>query len=386
MIFLSSCSEDEKSKEETSVYSTQQINNENSLFTDIRYADSELRAGIVKSCKWENGEVITVKFLNGDEFLQKKFKKYLYEWMNFANLNFVIVPSNINATIRVRFDNSGQSYSYLGTECKYITDQSKPTINFGWFNHQTEEKEFQRVIRHELGHVLGLIHEHQTPAANIIWNESVVYNWGKTTQGWDQATTYHNIIEKYTMTGTNYSAFDKSSIMTYGIPASWTSNNVSVPSNFELSATDKKYIAQWYPFGNTKRLYRTYLTNLQEHFYTTNYYELFLQNYAENIESSMGRIYTTQVSGTSPIYRYCSRIAGDHFYTTNYNELKNGNSDWKYEGVIGYAYKQAQPGTIPVYRYFLDYPSDHFYTTSYNELGSGRLGYKYEGIAFYMLP
>lgn len=385
MTLLSSCSKDDEVYQEASQSTAQPTVNENPLISDMLYAETDLRAGLVKASRWNTGEIIRVKFIGGNDYLRLKVKKYMYEWTCYANLNFVFVPSNENATIRIRFDNSNQSYSYVGTDCKYITDQNTPTVNFGWFNNNTPEDEFQRVIRHEIGHVLGLIHEHQTPAANIQWNTAVVYKWGRETQGWSDATTYTNIIEKYTATETNYSSFDRLSIMTYGIPSNWTTNNVSVPSNNKLSSTDKSYIGQWYPYGNTKRLFRCWIPGMQDHFYTTSFDELFASNVSDCIEIDMGRVYTQQVSGTTPLYRYWNPKIQDHFYTTYYSELGSGKMDYVYEGVVGYVYNGPRSNCMAVYRYWNPSAGDHFYTNNYSELGSGKLGYVYEGIGFYLL-
>ena len=38
-------------------------------------------------------------------------------------------------------------------------------MNYGWLEPDTSTREYQRVVRHEFGHALGMIHEHQNPAA-----------------------------------------------------------------------------------------------------------------------------------------------------------------------------------------------------------------------------
>lgn len=149
---------------------------------------------------------------------------------------------------------------------------------------------------------------------------------------------------------------------------------------------DKTWMKAWYPFGNTKRLFRCYLPTMGDgaHFYTTNFEELTNQNYGKYVESAMGKVHTEQVSGTAKLYRYFN--GKDHFYTTNYNELGSGKSGYKYEGYDGYVYTQAKTGTVPVYRYYNSKKGTHFYTTSKTELGNEKLGFKLEGIGFYILP
>ena len=43
--------------------------------------------------------------------------------------------------------------------------KDQPTVNFGWLRHDSPYEEIRRVVLHEFGHVLGLVHEHQIPGA-----------------------------------------------------------------------------------------------------------------------------------------------------------------------------------------------------------------------------
>ncbi|GEM_PF-1822301 len=386
MMLLSSCQQ-EDILETTPTSQNEEALTDNHVCTELYYpedsiTDNELRAALIKSNKWPNGSVIKVKFLNGSSYLQDKVKKYATEWTVYGNIKFQFVASNQNADIKVAFKWNGDagSWSYVGTYCKNIP-QNKPSMNFGWFTNSTAENEFSRTILHEFGHALGLIHEHQHPTNGISWNKSVVYNYYKTSQGWSQADVDHNIFRKYSTTETNYSSYDRYSIMHYDIPKAHTTNGYSVSVNRVLSGTDKTFISQQYPYpANTKGFYRYYLSN--HHFYTSNYNELG-NNYFEQI---MGRVYTYKASNTLPIYRYYNTSNGDRLSTLNWNELKNGSGAWSYEGVTGYAYQSQQANTIPVYRYYRSSsPAAHFLTTSSTEVAGGKHGFKSEGIAFYIL-
>lgn len=89
------------------------------------------------------------------------------------------------------------------------------TMNFGWLTPTTPNEEYSRVVIHEFGHVLGCIHEHQSPVSSICWNEQAVIDYFRNTQGWDEPTTRFNVLEKESPIGTNFSAFDRNSIMLY---------------------------------------------------------------------------------------------------------------------------------------------------------------------------
>ena len=60
-------------------------------------------------------------------------------------------------------------------------------MNYGWLEPDTELREYQRVVRHEFGHALGMIHEHQNPAAQgqIPWDKPKVYAY-YAQQGWNK--------------------------------------------------------------------------------------------------------------------------------------------------------------------------------------------------------
>lgn len=197
--------------------------------------------------KWNPGDTIKIKFLNGSSYLQDKVRKYASEWLQFANLTFKYVTADQYADIKINFDNSGKSWSYVGTDSKYISQQS-PSLNFGWFTDFTPENELSKTILHEFGHVLGLHHEHQNPNSNIKWNKPVVYAYFEGAPNyWNKDQVDFEIFNKYSKALTNYSAFDKHSIMLISFPASFILNHWHSQPNYKLSSTDKKFIAKQYP-------------------------------------------------------------------------------------------------------------------------------------------
>lgn len=234
-----------------------------SLF-DREASNQDVSHGVfMTNSTWLAGQKITVKFLDGDEFLHAKVRQYAEEWEKYANVDFVFVGASERAQIRIRFTLPG-SWSLVGKNSeKYsvvkadksvrtVSGDGEASMNFGWFDRNTAEAEFRKTTLHEFGHALGLLHEHQNAARDFEWNVPVVENYYWVYLGWDKTRVYENVLKHYG-SGTTYSnkLYDKFSVMHYPIPANFTTNGRSVGDNRDLSAGDKAIIAEMYPFKNT---------------------------------------------------------------------------------------------------------------------------------------
>ncbi|MEM8585990.1 MAG: M12 family metallopeptidase [Bacteroidota bacterium] len=207
-----------------------------------------------RSNYWPAGSTIRVKFLGGSTLVRQKVMRYAQEWTRYANINFQFVGSG-TGDIRISFDRNGSSWSMLGRQA-LNAPANRPTMNFGWFTDSTPEYEFRRTVLHEFGHALGLLHEHQNPVGGIPWNEQAVYDFYWRTQGWNQQTTYQNVMARQNADETQYSAYDAQSIMHYPIPTQLTHGSYEVGLNTTISPTDAAFIARAYPgrrfFGPTE--------------------------------------------------------------------------------------------------------------------------------------
>lgn len=208
---------------------------------------SDTKAALLNGSKWGAGSVITVGFLEGAPDLQERVKKAALEWMQHANVTLNFVDSG-NAQIRIGFQPGNGSWSYLGTQCLRIS-KDEPTMNYGWLTPASTDDEIRRVVLHEFGHALGLIHEHQNPRGPIHWNrDAVKRDLGEPPNSWDDATIEHNIFKRYERSAVSGTNVDPLSIMMYPIPKSWTRNGeFSAGLNSELSQKDKSFIANAYP-------------------------------------------------------------------------------------------------------------------------------------------
>lgn len=207
------------------------------------------RATLLTQTKWTPGETITISFLNGDPQLQEKVKNVALEWTapGMANLTFEFRKDTTQTNIRIAFMAGNGSWSYLGTTCRQIP-HPQPTMNYGWLDETSSEQEIRRVVLHEFGHALGLVHEHQNPEGCLKWNYNrVIQDLSGPPNNWSIATIVHNVFQPHAANETNYTHLDPDSIMMYSLPATWTLDGFSVPLASELSQTDKDFIQQQYP-------------------------------------------------------------------------------------------------------------------------------------------
>lgn len=206
------------------------------------------RAAVLREAKWQPGTRISVMFLSGSDALKARVRAVAEEWITpgMANLSFQWVD-DVAADIRIAFISGAGSWSYLGTVSRQIPSP-EPTMNYGWLTDASSDEELRRVVLHEFGHALGMIHEHQNPEGAIQWNEAAVLNdLSGPPNNWDEATIRNNVLDRYDPNAVISTPVDKNSIMMYPIPAAWTDGAFSSDLNNELSETDKRLIREVYP-------------------------------------------------------------------------------------------------------------------------------------------
>jgi hypothetical protein len=210
------------------------------------------RAASKIDAQWTSGREITVRFLEGDEGLCQRVKAVAEQWVaeDMANLSFLWVEGG-PAEIRIAFAQGDGSWSMLGTECGQVPDD-QPTMNYGWLTPDSDDAEIQRVVLHEFGHAIGLIHEHQNPEGGIEWNEdAVIADLSQPPNSWDEVTIRHNVLDHYDPKVVNATSLDPKSIMMYPIPKAWTLDGFSATFNDDLSENDIALIREIYPQEST---------------------------------------------------------------------------------------------------------------------------------------
>lgn len=227
--------------------------------------------------KWVAGSVLTYYFFDQDsdggylegktqwvswvgaETQKNQVRLAFQTWKNVGiNLDFKEVSDRQDAVIRIGFMVGDGSWSAVGTDClkyKEYKNVNNRTMNIGW----DIVNDFDTAL-HEVGHALGLNHEHQSQKAGIVWNEPAVY---KHFQGdpnyWRPDDIKSNILDKVRADEVQDSSWDPDSCMHYYFDAGLISN----PEKYQekalkpaggLSARDREWVRKFYPLPGSSQV------------------------------------------------------------------------------------------------------------------------------------
>lgn len=208
--------------------------------------------------KWVNGTVLHYHFLDRTSTpvwkwveAQKKIVRAAFAiWKALGiGLSFVEVSDVSEAEIRIGCLQGDGSWSAVGTDNLRYSNLGR-NMNFGWDLTTPWGK---ATALHEIGHALGLSHEHQNPKSGIVWNEAKVYeSFSAPPNGWDHDKIFNNIIKKLDATEVQGSDWDPASIMEYPfrpglIVSPKPYDTAGIGENVVLSASDKDWVKRWYP-------------------------------------------------------------------------------------------------------------------------------------------
>jgi hypothetical protein len=225
----------------------------------------QLRGVVIRALTWRPGHTVKVCFRSGTRGAQERVARVAQEWSQYANVTFDFTEGGAprkcrgdgSEDIKIDFVDGRGWWSYYGSASR-VRD---PSMNLQFFGVDTPlfsngqpapEAEIRRIILHEFGHALGMLHEHQSPAANcdaeIDWN--VAYKLGES-MGWNREQVNQNFRQLLFTDELNMSEVDRKSIMHYSLPAEIFKQGKRspcwIPGNMDLSVQDRRFIAGVYP-------------------------------------------------------------------------------------------------------------------------------------------
>ncbi|WP_218511407.1 M12 family metallopeptidase [Variovorax sp. dw_308] len=230
-----------------------------------RTFDSSVPAGrafaiLSASKKWVNGTTITYYcFRKGDAVPSAWFgvasdiaavDNAFATWTKLGiGITFKKVDHPGDAMVRIGFDQNDGSWSYVGRDVLNTRDPAERTLNYGWplttpYGGDT--------ALHEIGHTLGLEHEHQNPNAGITWNRQAVLDYFRgPPNSWPDDQIDWNILRKIPVAEVKGTTWDPDSVMEYQFEAGL----IQAPAKYSsglmpkggLSPADKSWVAQSYP-------------------------------------------------------------------------------------------------------------------------------------------
>lgn len=165
------------------------------------------------------------------------------EYQRHVNIRFDFTSNQGQSDVRISFDPAKGFWSFVGTQALQIP-LNKVTMNLAFTNRMLYE-DMMGKARHEFGHVVGLVHEHQHPAGPK-------FNAGRarehfSSRGIPSDQLDNQVLNPHTALRYLTRDYDPESIMHYEVPEHITRDGTTVGRNTRLSRGDIATLQALYP-------------------------------------------------------------------------------------------------------------------------------------------
>ena len=228
-------------------------NDKTLLFTEDKNDSDELiplenNSNNINKTYWQKGDTIHIAFIDGGKKIQNFVKQVSQDWVSKtdANINWKFIENINDSDARITFNSEG-SWSFIGTQVKDIP-KSDPTMSLSTLKSFKEIVDKRQTVLHEFGHLLGLIHEHQSPGIASEWNWEKIYStYENAPYNWTRTQISHNFIINLE-NDRHYvnKPFDPASVMLYDFPPDFFVRPIRIIKTGNLSKGDIELIDSIY--------------------------------------------------------------------------------------------------------------------------------------------
>ncbi|ARP68943.1 hypothetical protein LK07_03200 [Streptomyces pluripotens] len=171
------------------------------------------------------------------------------QWQDLGlGIIFTEVGDRHEAELRIGFQAGAGSWSAVGRQALSL-GWGERTMNLGCDVTPPGER---GTVLHQIGHALGMVHEHQSPFAGLHWDDEAVYaELAGPPNFWSRQTTYTNVLHTLDACEARGPVWDPQSVMALPFGPGLVLEPERYRTGLSPSATpspaDKEFVLRWYP-------------------------------------------------------------------------------------------------------------------------------------------